>query len=62
VERIRLLTVEDQPTKAVLALTYMGVFFINSVSDTIFTKLFLPKQLQTAVDHLANRWGPQSQK
>jgi hypothetical protein len=39
-ERIRLLTVEGQQTKAVLAQTCMGVFFIRSVPDTIFVVLF----------------------
>jgi hypothetical protein len=34
-----------QPTKAVLAQTCMGVFFIHSVSDTSFAILFLPKTL-----------------
>jgi len=35
-ELIRLLSVEGQPTKAVLAQTCMGIFFIRSVSDKIF--------------------------
>jgi hypothetical protein len=47
-ELIRLLSVEGQPTKVVLAQTCMGVFFIRSVSDTIFARLFLPK---TPADH-----------
>jgi len=58
-ELIRLLSVEGQPTKAVLAQTCMGVFFIRSVSDTIFAMLFLPKP---PADHLANRCGPQFEK
>jgi hypothetical protein len=37
------------PTKAVLSQTYMGVFFIRSVSDTIFAMLFLPKLPLTTV-------------
>jgi hypothetical protein len=41
-ERIRLLPVEGQPTKAVLAQIYMGVFLILSLHDTIFRILFLP--------------------
>jgi hypothetical protein len=40
---IRLLSVEGQPTKAVLAQPCMGVFFVRSVSDTIFAMIFLPK-------------------
>jgi hypothetical protein len=42
-ELIRLLSVEGQPTKAVLAQTCMGVFFIRYVSDTIFSINLLPK-------------------
>jgi hypothetical protein len=38
----RLLSVEGQLTKAVLAQTGMGVFFVRSVSDTTFILLFLP--------------------
>jgi hypothetical protein len=34
------LSVEGQPTKARLAHTCVGVFFIRSVSDTIFEMLF----------------------
>jgi hypothetical protein len=33
----------------------MGVFFIRSVSDTIFAMMFLPKR---PADHLAYRRGP----
>jgi hypothetical protein len=40
-----------QSTKAVLSQTYMGVFFIRSVSDTIFAMLFLP--LTTVQETLA---------
>jgi hypothetical protein len=40
---IRLLSVEGQLTKAVLAQTCMAVFFVRSVSDTIFAILYLPK-------------------
>jgi hypothetical protein len=43
--------VEGQPRKAVLAQTCMGEFFIRSVSDTIFTMLFL---LKSPSDRLAN--------
>jgi amino acid transporter len=50
-ELIRLHSVEGQPKIAVLAQTCMGIFFILSVSDTIFTMLFLPKPL-------ADRRGP----
>jgi hypothetical protein len=42
-ELIRLVSVEDQPTKPVLAQTYVGVSLIHSVSDTIFAILLLPK-------------------
>jgi hypothetical protein len=35
-ELISLLSVEGQPTKAVLAQRCVAVFFISSVSDTIF--------------------------
>jgi hypothetical protein len=42
-EVIRLLSVEGQPTEAVLAQTCEGVFFFRSVSDTIFAMPFLPK-------------------
>jgi hypothetical protein len=48
--------VEGQPTKAVLAQTYMVVLFICSVSDTIYAMIFLPK---TPADRLANRRKPQ---
>jgi len=51
---IRLISVEGQQTKAVLAQTCMGVFFIRSVSDIIFAMLFLPKPPATAADH---RWS-----
>jgi hypothetical protein len=57
-ELIRLLSLTGQPTKAVLAGTRKVVFFIRSVSDTIFTMLFLPKPPADAADHLANRHGP----
>jgi hypothetical protein len=40
-ENIRLRSVEDQPIKAVLAQTCMGVFLILSLPDTIFRILFL---------------------
>jgi len=36
----RLLSVEGQPTKAVLEQTSMSVFFIRSVSDAIFEMFF----------------------
>jgi hypothetical protein len=39
-ELISLLSVEGQPTKAVLAQRYVGVLFILSVSDTIFEIIF----------------------
>jgi hypothetical protein len=38
-----LLSVQDQPTNAVLAQTYMDVCFIRTVSDTIFAMPFLLK-------------------
>jgi hypothetical protein len=44
-EVIRLLSVECQPTKAVLPHTCMGVVFIRQWSDTILTMIFLPKSL-----------------
>jgi hypothetical protein len=47
-ELICLLSVEGQPTKADSAQTGMGVFFICSVSDTIFAMLFL---LKPPADH-----------
>jgi hypothetical protein len=43
---IHLLSVDGQQTKAVLAETCMGVFFIRSVSDTVF-KPFIPKPPRT---------------
>jgi hypothetical protein len=46
-ELIRLLSVDGQPTKAVLAQICVGVFFIYSVSDTIFAMSFLPKPPRT---------------
>jgi hypothetical protein len=39
----KLLSVEGHLTKTVSAQTCLGVFFIRSVSDTIFAVLFLPK-------------------
>jgi hypothetical protein len=42
-ELIRLLSVEVQRTKAFLTQTCMGVFFIHSVSDTIFSTCFIPE-------------------
>jgi hypothetical protein len=42
-ELIRLLSVEGQPTKEVLAQTCVGVVFIRSVSDTISVMLLLQK-------------------
>jgi hypothetical protein len=39
-ELIRLLSVQGQSTKVVLAQTCVGAFFIRSVSDTIFAVLF----------------------
>jgi hypothetical protein len=52
-ERIRLLSIQGQPTKAILSQTCMGAFFIRSVSDIIFALLFLLKQT-------ADRRGPPS--
>jgi hypothetical protein len=49
---IRLLSVEGQPIKAVLAQTCMGVFFVRLVSDTIFAIPYLPK---ARTDH---HWPP----
>jgi hypothetical protein len=40
---IRLLSVECQPTKAVLAQIFMGVFLIRSVPDRIFEMRFVQK-------------------
>jgi hypothetical protein len=54
-ERIRLLFVEGQLTKVVLEQTCMGIFFINSVSDTISTILLLPIPS-------GDRRGPQFEK
>jgi hypothetical protein len=42
-ELIRLLSVEGHPTKAVLTQTCMVVFFIHSMSGTIFASMFLLK-------------------
>jgi hypothetical protein len=53
-ERIRVLSIEGQPTRAVLAQTCMAVYFIRSVSDTIFAMLLIPKP---HADHLANCHG-----
>jgi hypothetical protein len=53
-----LVSVKDQPTNTMLAQTYMGVFFIPSVSDTIFAILFFRNRLWTVTDHLANCCGP----
>jgi hypothetical protein len=46
-ELIRLISVEGQPTKTVLAQTCMGVLFIRSVSDTIFAIIFFPTPPRT---------------
>jgi hypothetical protein len=46
-------------TKAVLAQTCTGVFFIRSVSDTTSEMLFL---LKPPVNHLANLHRPQFEK
>jgi hypothetical protein len=54
-ELIRLIYVEGRLTKAVLAQTCMGVIFISSMSNTIFTMFF---SSEIAADHLANRRGP----
>jgi hypothetical protein len=48
---VRLLCVEDVATETFLAQTCVCVFFIRSVSDIIFTMLFLPKPP-------ADRYGP----
>jgi hypothetical protein len=61
-ELIRLLSVEGRAIKATLEQIRMAVFFIRSVSDTIFSMLFLPKPLRNAAGHLANRRGPQFDK
>jgi hypothetical protein len=53
-ELIRLLSVEGQPTMALLSHICVGVFFIRSVSDAIFGMLFLPKPL-------ADRRGPRGE-
>jgi hypothetical protein len=45
---LKSITMVSQPTKVVLAQTYMGVFFICSVSDTICVMPFLS----------SNRRGP----
>jgi hypothetical protein len=44
---IRLLSVEGQPTGAVLAQTCMGVFFIRLVFDIIFALFSLQNHLLT---------------
>jgi hypothetical protein len=48
----KLLSVEGQPTRPVSAQTCLGVFFIRSVSDTIFAVAF---SSETLVDRLAER-------
>jgi hypothetical protein len=58
VKRIKIIPVA-KVTKAVLAQTCMGVFFIRSVPGIIFAKLFLPKP---PTDNLMNRRGPQFEK
>jgi hypothetical protein len=60
-ELIRLLSVECHPTKAVLAETCMGAFFIPSVSDTVFAMLFLskpPADYRWTEDHSFRNTGP----
>jgi hypothetical protein len=56
-ELIRLLSVERQPTTAVLARTCMAVFFIHLVSNKGFA-IFFRNRLRTNADHLANGRGP----
>jgi hypothetical protein len=55
---MRLLSVEGQPPKKILSQTCVDVFFICSMSDTIFAIVFLPKPprttWRTATDH---RWS-----
>jgi hypothetical protein len=58
-ELIRLLSVDDQPTKAVLAQTCTGEFSIHSVHDAILFMFFFPK---APADRLANGRGPQFEK
>jgi hypothetical protein len=48
-----LISVEGQPTKAVLAQTCMGVFIIRSVYNIIFAFF----SSETVTDHLENRCG-----
>jgi hypothetical protein len=52
---------EGQPTKLVLAQTCMGVFFIRSVSDTIFAMPF-PTKPPTDSHGLSVVSGPQFEK
>jgi hypothetical protein len=54
-ERIHLLSVEDQPTKALLAQTCVGVFFIHSVSDTIFCDAIYSKT--ACGPHFTKHWS-----
>jgi hypothetical protein len=54
-ELIRLLSVEGQPTKTVVAQTSMGTSFNRSVSDTFFALLLSSK---LSADNLANPRGP----
>jgi hypothetical protein len=51
-------SIEGQPTKAVLALTCVGVFFICSVSDTYFAVLFFQNHLQTIANHSLRNTSP----
>jgi hypothetical protein len=41
------ISVQGQPTKTILTQTCVRVFFIRSVSDTIFVIIFLPKPPRT---------------
>jgi hypothetical protein len=53
-ELIRLLSADGQPTRTVLVQTCVGVFFVRSVSDTIFAVPFLP---EAASDHSSRNAG-----
>jgi hypothetical protein len=56
---IRLFSVECQPTKAVLAQTCLGVFFIRSVSNAIFPVLFV---LETPRTTASQRHSPEEHR
>jgi hypothetical protein len=57
-ELIRLISVEGQPTKAVVAQKCAGVFFFIKCLIQFLQCFFLKNRLRTIADHLANGSGP----